>query len=77
MVGTNEPFHGDTNGLVTIPGADLVGNRFIDVTAQSGNILLDDLEVTTPTPEPNSAGLLLIGLGALVAAGTLGKKLLA
>jgi hypothetical protein len=32
---------------------------------------------TVTTPEPGSAGLLLIGLVALVGAGTLGKKLIA
>jgi hypothetical protein len=51
---------------------------FINITA-GGNgqsVLLDNVQVVT-TPEPSSAGLLLIGLGALVAAGTLGKKLLA
>jgi hypothetical protein len=43
-------------------------------------VLLEDVDVTTTThtPEPSSAALLLIGFGALVAAGfTLGKKLIA
>jgi hypothetical protein len=77
-VGTDEIFRRDTDHLVTITGAEIGTNSFIDVTAFSGNVLLEDATVsTTSVPEPGSAGLLLIGLGALVAAGTLGKKLIA
>jgi hypothetical protein len=50
------------------------GDNFVSLAAGTGNILLDDVDVTTPTPEPSSAGLLLFGLAALVGAGTLGKK---
>jgi hypothetical protein len=65
-------FH--TAPTFAIPTSDL-GFHWLNVSASSGTVLLEDVEVTTP--EPSSAGLLLIGLGALVAAGTLGKKLIA
>jgi hypothetical protein len=54
--------------------------RFLNITpgGHGQSILLSEVDVvTTTTPEPSSAGLLLIGFGVLVAAGTLGKKLLA
>jgi hypothetical protein len=50
-------------------------NLGVGSTGTNGqSILLES--VTVVTPEPSSAGLLLIGFGALIAAGTLGKKLL-
>jgi hypothetical protein len=52
--------------------------KFISIGRSTGSIVLDDVDVTLPGPihttEPSSAGLLMIGLGALVAAGTLVKK---
>jgi hypothetical protein len=67
---------------LTAPNSTPVPNfgqfKFISVGAVSGGSLLEDLEVTTPTTvtstEPSSAGLLMIGLGALVAAGTIVRK---
>jgi hypothetical protein len=74
--------HPATFSLLEVP--NFRNFDFISVGSGGGGVLLADLEVTAPTPpapipatEPSSAGLLLIGLGALVAAGILGKKLLA
>jgi hypothetical protein len=50
-------------------------HKYISISAAAGHILLDDVDVTTS--EPSSSSLLLFGLVALVAAGTLGKKLIA
>ena len=63
-----------TGATFTLPS--LGSFDFISLSAASGNILLDNVEVVN-TPEPSSAGLLLFGLAALVGAGTLGKKLIA
>jgi hypothetical protein len=68
----------------TLPNPDAF--QFFNVRPGLGlnansSILLNSVTVDTSSPEvvpePSSAGLLLIGLGALVAAGTLGKKLIA
>jgi hypothetical protein len=76
-VGTDQLHHEDTDHLVTIDNPQQF--QFIDITAEGGDILLEDAKVATTTArtlEPGSGGLLLIGLGAgaLVAAGTRGKK---
>jgi len=53
-----------------------LGFQYISISAPAGNVLLHDVEVTTPTPEPSSASMLLLGLFALLSAGTLAKKLI-
>jgi hypothetical protein len=61
-----------------IPISNLEGPsafRFFNVSASTGSVLLEDVEVVT-TPEPSSVGLLLIGLGALVGLGAVGRKLI-
>jgi len=62
-----------TGATFTLP--DLGSFNFISVSGGPGNVLLDDVDVTVPTPEPSAAILLLLGLVALVGTGTLGKKL--
>ena len=64
-----------TAASFTLP--DLGMFQYISISAPAGNVLLHDVDVTTPTPEPSSASLLLLGLVALVSAGTLAKKFIA
>lgn len=64
---------GLTGPSFTLP--DLGMFQFISISAPTGNVLLHDLDVTTP--EPSSASMLLLGLFALLSAGTLAKKLIA
>jgi hypothetical protein len=72
------------SGSFTLPNPDAF--TFFNVrpglgTNVNSSILLNSVVVDTEspvsTPEPSSAGLLLIGFGVLVCAGTLGKKLVA
>jgi hypothetical protein len=71
------------SGTFAVPISGSTARPFINVSAHANgeSVLLESVTVTTTsvttTPELSSAGLLLIGLGALVAAGTLGKKLIA
>jgi hypothetical protein len=70
-----------TSPTFDVPISGPTARPFVNIaTSTTGtngqSILLESVTVTT-TPEPSSAGLLLIGFGALVAAGTLGKKLIA
>ena len=58
---------------LSLPLADLGTFTYISISAPTGDVLLDDVEVTTP--EPNSATLLLFGLMAFFGVGTLAKKL--
>jgi hypothetical protein len=66
-----------TSGLITGKGqgfqnvSSLDGDRYIFVSAQSGNVLLGGLSATTVTPEPASAAL--VGL-ALAGAGMLFRR---
>ena len=62
-----------TAASFTLP--DLGMFQYISISAPAGNVLLHDVDVSTP--EPGSASLLLLGFIALVGAGTLGKKLVA
>ena len=57
----------------TLP--DLGMFQYISISAPAGNVLLHDVDVSTP--EPDSASLLLLGFFTLVSAGTLAKKFMA
>lgn len=75
-LGTSLASH-QTSHTFTIP--NLGSFDYISITAPSdtsvfSNVTLEDVDVTTP--EPSSAGLLLLGLVTLLGAGTFGKKLL-
>jgi hypothetical protein len=48
-------------------------NGSLTVTATSGNVLVDEIQVTTTVPEPNS--LLLLGSGVFAVAGAFRKRL--
>jgi len=66
-----------TSNKFTLP--DLGTFNYISISAALdtsvfSNVLIDDLDVTTP--EPSSASLLLLGLVTLLGAGTLAKKLI-
>jgi hypothetical protein len=37
-------------------------NHFLDISANNGNVLLEQIAATAPTPEPSSLGLLLAGV---------------
>ena len=59
-----------------IPAIDNVLGGFIDVSASSGNILLDSVQVTTPNVPDGGMTVALLG-GALTALGLLRRKLTA
>jgi hypothetical protein len=56
----------DANGTAQTfqlaPGNLSATNHFLDISANNGNVLLEQIAATAPTPEPSSLGLLLAGM---------------
>jgi hypothetical protein len=46
----------------TAPSNLSATNHFLDISANNGNVLLEQIAATAPTPEPSSLGLLLAGM---------------
>jgi hypothetical protein len=44
------------------PGNLSATNHFLDISANNGNVLLEQIAATAPTPEPSSLGLRLAGM---------------
>src|SRR5258707_12458063 len=50
-------------------------NHFLDISANNGNLLLEQIAATAPTPEPSSLGLLLAGMLGLAGMSFLRRRI--
>lgn len=56
------------------PGNLSATNHFLDISANNGNVLLEQIAATAPTPEPSSLGLLLAGMLGLAGMSLLRRR---